>query len=118
MSASVVRAGFARVDITPPIGIELCGFGPYLRRRSQAVRDRLWARAFAVEAGGERAVIVSCDLIGAARWMVERARVLVTMEVNHEEQKWLAEQAIRERETAIKEGELALKKEDVAFQRI
>ena len=76
--ASPVRAGFAKVDITPEVGVELCGFGPYLNRRSIAVRDQLWARAMAVEAGGERAVIVSCDLAGTARWVVERARALVT----------------------------------------
>jgi hypothetical protein len=45
----MTQAGFAKVDITPRVGVPLCGFGPFLNRRSIAVRDRLWARALAVE---------------------------------------------------------------------
>ena len=60
----MLKIGFGRADITPRVGVELCGFGPFLQRRSVAVRDRLWARAAAFEAGGRRAVLVSCDLIG------------------------------------------------------
>jgi Neutral/alkaline non-lysosomal ceramidase, N-terminal len=59
-----MRIGLAKVDITPRVGVELCGFGPFLNRKSIAVRDRLWARAMAVEHAGRRVVIVSCDLLG------------------------------------------------------
>ena len=58
-----LRAGFAKADITPRIGVELCGFGPYLNRHSVAVRDRLWARAMAVSNGETTLVLLSCDLI-------------------------------------------------------
>ncbi|HYE08467.1 MAG TPA: neutral/alkaline non-lysosomal ceramidase N-terminal domain-containing protein [Planctomycetota bacterium] len=75
MSADL-RCGFAKIDITPPVGVELCGFGPYLRRRSNRVRDPLWARGFAVSGGGGSAVVVSCDLGGTARRIVLRAREL------------------------------------------
>ena len=35
-----LRIGFAKSDITPHVGVELCGFGPFLNRHS-AVRFRL-----------------------------------------------------------------------------
>jgi hypothetical protein len=72
-----MKIGFGRVDITPRVGVELCGFGPFIGRHSVAVRDRLWARAMAVEAGGASAIIVSCDLVGTAGWITERVRAAV-----------------------------------------
>ena len=59
-----MRIGFAKRDVTPRVGVELCGFGPFLCRKSTAVRDRLWARAMAIEHGGQRMVLVACDLAG------------------------------------------------------
>lgn len=59
-----MRIGFAKVDITPRVGVPLCGFGPFLNRGSIGIRDRLWVRAMAVEHDGRRAVLVSCDLLG------------------------------------------------------
>ncbi len=69
--------GFGRTDVTPRIGVELCGFGPFLHRRSIGVRDRLWARAMAVRLGDYGAILVSCDLIqvDAATTAVVRQQV-------------------------------------------
>ena len=77
----MVEAGFARVDITPRVGVELCGFGPYLNRHSVAVRDRLWARAMAVRLGDRTAVLVSCDLVGVTLATTRRVRALVRQSV-------------------------------------
>ena len=60
----MMKAGFAKVDITPRIGVELCGFGPYQNRHSVGVRDQLWARAMAVSDGSVTVVVLSCDLVG------------------------------------------------------
>ena len=73
-----MKAGFAKVDITPRVGVELCGFGPFLHRYSIAIRDRLWARAMAIQAGGRTVVLVSCDLIGVQLEMTRQIRRLVT----------------------------------------
>lgn len=73
-----MKAGFAREDITPRVGVPLCGFGPYLNRHSTAIRDRLWARACALEQNGKRVVVVSCDLIGIVWEDTLRVRALVT----------------------------------------
>ena len=72
-----MQAGFYKVDLTPRVGVELCGFGPYLQRRSLGVRDRLWARALAVSAGGRTLVLVSNDLIGVNLDLTRRVRELV-----------------------------------------
>ncbi|MBI2190975.1 MAG: neutral/alkaline non-lysosomal ceramidase N-terminal domain-containing protein [Planctomycetes bacterium] len=57
-----MKAGCARVDITPPIGVDMTGFaarpGP-----SRGVRDPLHARALVLEEGSERIGIVTMDLL-------------------------------------------------------
>ena len=73
-----MRAGFAKNDITPRVGVELTGFGPYLCRHSIAVRDALWARALAVELDGRRVILVTCDLIGTTLETTNRVRRMVT----------------------------------------
>jgi hypothetical protein len=72
-----MRIGFGKIDITPRVGVEMAGFGPFLNRHSIAVRDRLFSRAIAVEQDGQTAVIVSCDLIGLYRPQVARIREIV-----------------------------------------
>jgi hypothetical protein len=72
-----VKAGFAKADITPRVGVELCGFGPFIQRRSVGVRDRLWARAVAIEHKGRTWVLVSCDLIGLTQPDVRRIKYVV-----------------------------------------
>lgn len=66
--------GFARSDITPRVGVELCGFGPFLHRYSTSVRDRLWARAMAMEVDGQRAVVIACDLISVTIDLTRQVR--------------------------------------------
>src|SRR4051812_36153743 len=59
------RAGFAKVPITPPLGVELAGYGVYLERRATAVHDDLFARALALEDdAGERVLLLGLDLLG------------------------------------------------------
>jgi len=59
-----VRSGYAKIDITPPVGVELCGYGYYLKRENKGVHDPLFARAVAFELAGKRALLISCDLLG------------------------------------------------------
>jgi hypothetical protein len=63
----MARAGFAKVPITPPLGVELCGYGMYLERRATEVRDELFVRALLLEDdAGERALLITLDLVGLA----------------------------------------------------
>lgn len=70
----MLRIGFSKSDITPRVGVQLAGFGPFRNRHSVAVRDRLFARAMAVELGAERFVLASCDLIGTTPEITAAAR--------------------------------------------
>ncbi len=72
-----MRIGFAKSDITPRVGVELCGFGPFRCRHSIGIRDRLWARAMALEQDGVSVIIISCDLVGLVLSLTQRVRRLV-----------------------------------------
>jgi len=72
-----MKTGFAKSDITPRVGVELAGFGPFLNRHSIGIRDRLWARAMAVKLRDRTVIIVSCDLIGITPAITKKVREIV-----------------------------------------
>ncbi len=72
-----MKAGFAKVDITPRVGVELAGFGPYWNRHSTWIRDPLEARAAAFEADGKRVVVIGCDLAGVSAEETRQIRNLI-----------------------------------------
>lgn len=75
----MLKAGFAKVDITPRVGVELSGFGPYINRHSKAVRDRLWASAMAIGHGDDILLVIACDLIGISVDVTSKVRELVNI---------------------------------------
>ncbi|MAD80180.1 MAG: hypothetical protein CMJ50_04950 [Planctomycetaceae bacterium] len=58
-----VTVGVARHPLTPPWGVELAGFGYYLGRTWQRIRDDLTATALVVDDGRNRAALVAVDLM-------------------------------------------------------
>jgi len=68
----MMRAGFGMHEITPPMGVELAGYGYYLGRCAQSVRDALYVRAVMLEEGELRALVISCDLLGLSRQVCAR----------------------------------------------
>jgi hypothetical protein len=72
-----IRAGFGRADITPKIGVELAGFGPFLNRRSTRIFERIFARAIAVDSASGRWVLVSCDLLAVSADVTAQVRALI-----------------------------------------
>jgi neutral ceramidase len=60
--ADGLQAGAARVDITPPTGFPMWGYGARHDAPSEGVLDPLHARALVLAAGKERIAIVSLDL--------------------------------------------------------
>ena len=62
---SQLKAGFARVNITPMMGILMQGY--YHERRAEGVLDELEIVALALEEGGKQAVLMSIDNIGLSR---------------------------------------------------
>lgn len=59
-----MHAGFGKSELTPPMGVELAGYGYYLGRCAQSVRDPLYARAVIIEDDGLRTLMICCDLLG------------------------------------------------------
>jgi len=62
-----LTAGMAVVDITPPVGTPLGGYGARRGRPSTGVHDPLHAKALVLDNGRERVAIVTCDLIGVGK---------------------------------------------------
>ena len=61
---TTLAAGYGESILTPPLGVELMGYGFYLERKAESVLDDLKARALLLEKDGTRILLVSCDLIG------------------------------------------------------
>lgn len=57
-----IKAGVAEVDITPLMGVEMCGYGPYQKRVCTDVLDPLYARALWLESNEDSILIISVDL--------------------------------------------------------
>jgi hypothetical protein len=57
-----LEAGAAKVDITPPTGYAMWGYGARRDAPSKGVDDKLYARALVLAAGKERIALVSLDL--------------------------------------------------------
>jgi hypothetical protein len=71
-SASDWKAGVARLKITPEKPIFLSGYASR-KKPSEGVKQELWAKALAIEdKKGQRAVIITTDLIGMSRTLSER----------------------------------------------
>ncbi|MGH2459408.1 MAG: hypothetical protein ACRDIY_11135 [Chloroflexota bacterium] len=71
-----MRIGVARVEVTPPVGVDLSGFiareGP-----CAGVHDPLFLTALVAEDAGRRVALVSCDLLGLGAATVRRVRARV-----------------------------------------
>jgi hypothetical protein len=62
---SGLSAGYGEKVITPPLGVELSGYGFYLERRAEGILDDLKARAIVLaEGAATRLALVSLDLVG------------------------------------------------------
>src|SRR5438552_716727 len=62
LAADDLQAGAARVDITPPTGFPMWGYGARHAAPSKGVLDPLQARAVVLAAGEQRIAVVSLDL--------------------------------------------------------
>lgn len=68
-------AGAAKVVLTPPPGVNMAGY--YNFRACEGVLDDIHARALVLDDGVTRAALVTLDLIGSPRELVEAVRAAV-----------------------------------------
>ncbi len=59
--SATMKAGAAKVDITPPLGLKMYGYGSRTEGAS-GILDPLYARVLVLEAGDQRLAMVVCDL--------------------------------------------------------
>ncbi len=75
--AGTVLAGFATEDITPPLNLEMAGFGPFLERKATAIHDPLLAHAMVMELEGVRIAVVDCDVAAVTGGFTQMVRQAV-----------------------------------------
>jgi hypothetical protein len=76
-----MKAGFGKSDITPRLGVQLAGYGPYRNRAAQEIVAPLAARAIFVRQGKTTMVLLSLELCGTPRSLAERIRAVVAARV-------------------------------------
>ena len=74
-----MKAGFARLDMTPPLGTPLAGY--YSQRLAQDVLDPLSLNAIALSDGESTAVLITADMLGIRRSYTDEIRELVAKRV-------------------------------------
>ena len=72
-----MRAGFAACDITPRVGVEMYGFGPYINRASKGVYAPLEARTAVFENGSRYIAVISCDLGDISQDILQRTKAML-----------------------------------------
>lgn len=76
------KAGFARVDITPPLGTILTGY--FKERISDGVLDPIQLNALAVNDGEKTALIITSDFMYTSEKAMTRFRTLIADKTNVE----------------------------------
>lgn len=69
----MLRAGVAKANITPPVGVRMAGFAGRVFP-ALAVHDPLLARALVLDDGEKRAALVTLDIIGVSEGLVAEVR--------------------------------------------
>ena len=78
-SGEAFLAGFAELDITPPVGYRMAGY--FVERTSLGTHDPLLAKVMYLQQGSNRCVLVLCDLIGIPRDVADAVRARVATEL-------------------------------------
>jgi Neutral/alkaline non-lysosomal ceramidase, N-terminal len=64
--AAELKAGVARVDLTPPLELHspLGGYGERMNRPAEGVHDRIFAKALVLSDGDKKFALVTADIVG------------------------------------------------------
>ena len=71
-----LKAGFARVNVTPMMGIPINGY--FIDRLADGVLDELEINALAIEAGEKKAVLLAIDSCSIATYVLNEYRSLIS----------------------------------------
>jgi len=84
LPAQAFEAGAAKIEITPPVGTPLNGYGDRMGKNSTGVHDPLWARALYLNDGNTQLFWVSLDLVAVNPELRQRVEELVADLINPE----------------------------------
>ncbi|MBN1817247.1 MAG: neutral/alkaline non-lysosomal ceramidase N-terminal domain-containing protein [Sedimentisphaerales bacterium] len=82
---AVVKGGCAKVNITPPVGVWLSGYGSR-DKPSDGIADELFARALVLDDGNDTIAIVCSDLLWVPMEITDKIRKTVKDRIGLEEQ--------------------------------
>ena len=77
MADSELKAGVYWRSITPPLGVDLCGYGDYADRKAMSGVKSLHAQALVLEQKQQRVALITLDLIGLSEELVRRTQELI-----------------------------------------
>ncbi len=88
-----MRIGYASVDITPQLGVELSGYGWFLGRKAEGVLDKLYARAVAFEGNCESdtgnstksMLLINCDIVAIKQSITNMVKQQISNELGIDE---------------------------------
>ena len=72
----MLKAGFARLDVTPPLGAELSGY--FHIRHAKGILDTLDLNAVAVSNGTDTVILMAIDFIGIRMNYIEQMKEIIT----------------------------------------
>src|SRR6185436_567509 len=75
-----LAVGFGAVDITPPVGLKMCG--ALEPRISVGITDPLMAKSFVATDGERRLAVVGVDIVGLPRAIIDRAIAAIAARTN------------------------------------
>ena len=74
----MLRTGFARLDVTPPLGLSLAGY--FEDRRADGILDPIQLNAVALSHGEDTLLMIAADLISMDAAQSEKIRTLIAKE--------------------------------------
>jgi neutral ceramidase len=78
MTDSLLRAGAAKVEITPDRPMHLHGY-PHVKRVSTGVHDPLFSSALYLESAGNRAIFIANDIVYVSKASTQRCRDVISL---------------------------------------
>lgn len=72
----MIQAGFARVDVTPPLGTPISGY--FTARYAKDVRDPIEVNALALGNGTDTLLILACDVVAITQSHADAIRALIS----------------------------------------
>ena len=72
----MLKVGFSRLDVTPPLGNDLAGY--FVRRIADGILDPLYLNTVAIQNGNDTLLLMAVDYIGVKLAVCDEIRALIS----------------------------------------